>query len=90
MEEISFSPRSEKTCLIENTDYRPVALTSNVVKSLERFMTDELRRARQGVLTASCAEMKSFSLRVQRAQAAGDSLGGFRQNGREDNGDVCS
>jgi len=36
-------PVPKKACPQENNDYRPVALTSNVFKSLEKLMIDELR-----------------------------------------------
>ena len=37
-------PIPKKACPTENNDYRPVAITSNVVKSLERILTEELRK----------------------------------------------
>ena len=37
-------PIPKKPCPAENNDYRPVALTSNVVKALERILTEELRK----------------------------------------------
>ena len=41
-------PVPKKPCPQENNDYRPVALTSNVVKSLERILTEELRKETEG------------------------------------------
>ena len=37
-------PVPKKTCPSENNDYRPVAITSNVVKSLERILVEILRK----------------------------------------------
>ena len=43
-------PVSKKTCPREDNDYRPVALTSNVFKSLERLMLNALRAEVEPVL----------------------------------------
>ena len=37
-------PVPKKTCPTENNDYRPVAITSNVVKALERILVETVRR----------------------------------------------
>ena len=43
-------PVPKMSCPLVNNDYRPVALTSNVVKSLERIITEELRKETEASL----------------------------------------
>lgn len=44
MEKVSPNSSAEKPCPSENNNYRPVAITSNVVKALERILVETVRK----------------------------------------------
>lgn len=69
----------KKTCPLENNDFRPVALTSNVVKSLERILVEDL-----GKDTEPSLDPHQFA--YERNRGTGDAISFFKSQNTEASG----